>query len=217
MATLSVGVLISGRGTNLQALIDGCTDRSLPAEIVLVVSNVRGAAGLSLATAAGIPTCVVDHKGFENRPAFEVALTQALEKAGVNFVCLAGFMRLLTPTFVDRWYDRLINIHPSLLPSFPGLNTHQRAIDAGVRFAGCTVHYVRTEMDSGPIITQAAVGIRPNDTADTLAARVLEAEHVCYLSALRLIAEGRTLVDGNVVAIDSASAPTEAVINPIAN
>ena len=216
-ATLSVGVLISGRGTNLQALIDGCADRSLPAEIALVVSNVRDAAGLNLAAAAGISTCVVDHKDFADRPAFEVALSQALEEAGVNFVCLAGFMRLLTPTFVDHWYDRLINIHPSLLPSFPGLGTHQRAIDAGVRFTGCTVHYVRTEMDTGPIITQAAVGIRQDDTADTLAARVLEAEHVCYPTALRLIAEGRTQVNGNLVAIDGASSPTVALINPTEN
>ena len=217
MATLSLGVLISGRGTNLQALIDGCANWAFPVEIALVVSNVRDAAGLNLATAAGISTCVVDHKGFADRPAFEIALTQALEEAGVNFVCLAGFMRLLTPTFVDHWYDRLINIHPSLLPSFPGLGTHQRAIDAGVRFTGCTVHYVRTEMDTGPIITQAAVGIRQDDTADTLAARVLEAEHVCYPTALRLIAEGRTQVDGNVVVIDGASAPTVALINPTSN
>tara|TARA_B100000686_G_scaffold321771_1_gene374805 strand:- start:412 stop:981 length:570 start_codon:yes stop_codon:yes gene_type:complete len=189
----------------------------LPAEIALVVSNVRDAAGLNLAAAAGISTCVVDHKDFADRPAFEVALSQALEEAGVNFVCLAGFMRLLTPTFVDHWYDRLINIHPSLLPSFPGLGTHQRAIDAGVRFTGCTVHYVRTEMDTGPIITQAAVGIRQDDTADTLAARVLEAEHVCYPTALRLIAEGRTQVNGNLVAIDGASSPTVALINPTEN
>lgn len=214
MAILKVGVLISGRGSNLQALIDACADRSFPAEIVLVVSNVPGAAGLERARAAGIGATVIDHRDFEERADFDLALTRTLDTAGVTFVCCAGFMRVLTPAFVDRWRDRLVNIHPSLLPAFPGLDTHGRAIEAGVRFAGCTVHFVRAEVDRGPIIVQAAVAVQPGDDAASLAARVLEAEHVCYPRALRLIAEGRTRVCGEAVEIDGAAAPDGVSINP---
>ena len=218
MATLRVGVLISGRGSNLQALIEACADPSFPAKIALVISNVAGARGLDRAHSAGIATSVINHKDYEDRASFEIELTRALETADVTFVCLAGFMRLLTPTFVGRWYDRLINIHPSLLPAFPGLDTHQRAIEAGVRFAGCTVHYVRAEMDNGPIIVQAAVPIGPNDDAENLAERVLRAEHVCYPQALRLIAEGHVSVNRDVVEVDvgvgSTGSDDRMLINP---
>ncbi|MCG8559185.1 MAG: phosphoribosylglycinamide formyltransferase, partial [Hyphomicrobiales bacterium] len=170
-----VGVLISGRGSNMQALIAACRAPDYPAEIVLVVSNRPGAPGLAHAEAAGIATQTVDHKAFATREAFETELDGALRAAQVEIVCNAGFMRLLTGWFVERWRDRQLNIHPSLLPAFKGLDTHQRAIAAGVRIAGCTVHFVRTEMDAGPIVAQAAVPVRADDTPDTLAARVLEA------------------------------------------
>lgn len=214
MAALNVGVLISGRGTNLQALLDACADSAFPADISIVVSNVPGALGIERARASGVAIEIVNHKDFDDRASFETALTRVLEAAGVSFVCLAGFMRLLTPTFVDHWFDRLINIHPSLLPAFPGLHTHRRAIEAGVRFGGCTVHYVRSEMDSGPIIIQAAVPIAPDDNADSLAARVLDAEHICYPYALKLIAERHARVTGDVVEISDARSPENALINP---
>jgi len=214
MARLKAAVLISGRGTNLQALIDDCARPDAPAEIALVLSNVPAAAGLARAAAAGIATRIVDHKGFASRAAFEDALQRCLDEAGVQLVCLAGFMRLLTASFVERWRDRLINIHPSLLPSYRGLDTHARAIADGVRFAGCTVHFVRAEMDAGPIIVQAAVPVHADDDADRLAARVLEAEHRCYPLALRLIAAGRVRVEGERVIVDGAGSPPGIVLNP---
>ncbi len=205
-ASLKVGVLISGRGSNLQALIDACAAPDFPAEIALVLSNKADAYGLERAAFAGVPGTVVDHRDFPgDKRAFEEAMDARLRGAGVELVCLAGFMRLLSPWFVERWHDRLINIHPSLLPSFKGLDTHRRALDAGVRFHGCTVHYVRPEMDEGPIIAQAAVPVLPGDDADRLSARVLEAEHRLYPQALRLIAEGRARVEQDRVAL---SGPT---------
>ena len=185
---LRVGVLVSGRGSNLQALIDASSDPAYPAEIVLVLSNVPGAYALERAERAGIPTATVDHKAFDGREAFEDAVHSELTGSGVDLVCLAGFMRLLTDGFVERWHDRLINIHPSLLPAFRGLDVQQRAIDAGVRFSGCTVHYVRPAMDDGPIIAQAAVPILQDDDADKLAGRILMQEHKIYPLAVRLIA-----------------------------
>jgi len=214
MAGLRVGVLISGRGSNLQALIDGCAEGTIPAEIVTVISNVAGAYGLERAAAAAIPTAVIDHRGFEDRETFEAAVDQALTAASVELVCLAGFMRLLTPWFVGRWRDRLINIHPSLLPAFRGVHTHERALEAGVRLAGCTVHFVRAEMDAGPIIVQAAVPVAAADTPESLAERVLAAEHRCYPLALKLIAEGRVRVSGDVVQISGHEAPEGMLINP---
>lgn len=214
--TLRLGVLISGRGTNLQALIDACRDPAFPAEVALVISNKPDAGGLARATAAGIPTLVLKPKDYSDKPAHEAAMTQALEQAGVGLVCLAGFMRLLTGGFVARWHDRLINIHPSLLPAFPGIDTHARAIAAGVRFHGCTVHYVREVMDDGPIIVQAAVPVLPGDTPDILADRVLEEEHRAYPLAVRLIAQGRVRVDGPVAHIEGLRAP-EPVICPLPN
>ena len=172
------------------------------------------APGLVRAAKAGIPTRAIDHKAFGSRESFEAALNDALTEAGAELVCLAGFMRLLTAGFVETWRDRLINIHPSLLPAFRGLDTHARAIEAGAKFGGCTVHFVRSEMDDGPIIVQAAVPIAPDDTPDTLAARVLTMEHRIYPFAVRAIADGRVSIDGQRVRIDGAYVPEGAVMNP---
>lgn len=214
MARLTVAVLISGRGSNLQALIEACAASDFPARIGLVVSNVAGVYGLERAAAAGIPTLVLDHKAFGGRQPFEDALHDALTRAGIELVCLAGFMRLLTDGFVERWRDRLINIHPSLLPAFRGLHVHERVLAAGARFSGCTVHFVRPAMDDGPIIIQAAVPVSADDDAGTLASRVLAEEHRIYPSALRLIAEGRTRIQDERVIIVGARAPACSLINP---
>jgi formyltetrahydrofolate-dependent phosphoribosylglycinamide formyltransferase len=188
-----VGVLISGRGSNLQALIDA--QGSLGTyEIVLVVSNVAGVQGLERAAAAGIETAAIEHKSFgKDREAFERALDARLRAANVELVALAGFMRLLTGFFVGAWANRLINIHPSLLPSFPGLNTHARAIDAGAKLAGCTVHWVTEGVDAGPIVGQAAVPVYRGDTPATLAARTLDAEHVLFPACLALVCGGEAV------------------------
>ncbi len=216
MAGLKVGILISGRGSNMAALIDACARADFPAEVVLVVANNADAGGLSRAAAADIETQVVDHREFANRAAFEDALDAALRAAGVELVCLAGFMRLLGAEFLRRWHDRVLNIHPSLLPAFRGLHAHEQAIDGGVRISGCTVHIVRPEMDAGPIVVQAAVPVAADDTAETLAARVLAAEHRIYPQALRLMAEGRIQIQDDRVLVDSAALPTEVLINPSA-
>lgn len=217
MARLRLGVLISGRGSNLQALIDACRDPGFPAEIALVISNRADAGGLERAASAGLPTAVVLHRDFADRAAFDAALDAKLVESGVTLVCLAGFMRLLTAAFVERWRDRMINIHPSLLPAFKGLDTHERVLAAGVRFTGCSVHFVRAEMDEGPIIVQAAVPVLEGDDAHSLADRVLEAEHRCYPLAVRLIAEGRAQVDDGRVRIIGAPAPgASMLIHPAA-
>jgi phosphoribosylglycinamide formyltransferase 1 len=214
VARLKVGVLISGRGSNLQALIAACAAPGFPAAIALVVSNRADAAGLAHAARAGIPSRVVPHRDFSSRDAFDDALDRVLDEAGIELVCLAGFMRLLGARFVTRWRDRLVNIHPSLLPAFPGLDTHARALAAGVRFSGCTVHFVRLEMDQGPIIVQAAVPVQVGDDPGRLAARVLEAEHQAYPLALRLIAEGRVEVRDGRVAIAGETGAPPSVLNP---
>ena len=214
MARLNVAVLISGRGSNLQALIDGCAVADFPAQIGLVISNVAGAAGLNRAQEAGIATDVSDHRDYADREGFEAALDRALTAAGIELICLAGFMRLLTPGFVDRWKDRLINIHPSLLPAYKGLDTHARVLADGVRFTGCTVHFVRARMDHGPIIIQAEVPVHRDDDEDTLAARVLAAEHLCYPRALRLIAEGKLEITDEIVTITGIDSPNTVLINP---
>ncbi|MCM8733484.1 phosphoribosylglycinamide formyltransferase [Azospirillum sp. A1-3] len=215
MSKLKLGVLISGRGSNLQALIDACAASDFPAEIALVLSNNADAFGLERAAKAGIATAVVSHRDYPgDKPAFEAAMDATLRESGVELVCLAGFMRLLSPRFVGQWHNALVNIHPSLLPSFKGLDTHQRALDTGVRFHGCTVHYVRPEMDEGPIIAQAAVPVLPNDDAHSLADRVLESEHRLYPHAVRLIAEGRARVDGDLVRIGGPIPELAAVTNP---
>jgi phosphoribosylglycinamide formyltransferase-1 len=215
VARLKVGVLISGRGSNLQALLDACADPRFPAEIALVISNKPGAQGLERARAAGVPAVVINHRGFAGKEAFEAAVDARLRGAGVGLVCLAGFMRLLTSGFVASWRDRLINIHPSLLPAFKGLNTHARVLEAGVRVTGCTVHFVRPAMDDGPIIVQAAVPVLPGDDEHSLSGRVLAAEHHCYPLALKLIAEGRAKVVNERVTIENtAVADPGALINP---
>ena len=188
-----VAILISGRGSNMTALIEAAKARDYPAEIVLVVSNRPDAPGLARARAAGVATAVVDHADFgDQREAFERALDDELRKNRIDLICLAGFMRLLTPRFVTRWGGRMLNIHPSLLPKFKGLHTHRRALDAGVKRHGATVHFVVPEMDSGPIVAQDSIAVHEDDTEATLAARVLELEHQIYPRALRAVAEGRT-------------------------
>lgn len=197
---MKVGVLISGRGSNLKALIDACAKPDFPAEIVLVISNKADAGGLQIAKDADIATRVISHRDYDSREAFDRVMDQALREAGVEFVCSAGFMRILSDEFVEKWRDRQLNIHPSLLPAFKGLNVYARAIEAGCKVSGCTVHFVRAAMDEGPIVAQAAVPILEGDTPDTLAARILEAEHKIYPEALRLVAEGRvTIVDERTV------------------
>lgn len=193
----SLAILISGRGSNLQALIDSCARADFPARIAVVISNRPGAAGLDRAKQAGIPVETVDHRLFSGREDFESALDATLRRYPVDLVCLAGFMRILTAGFVEKWPDRIINIHPSLLPDYKGLDTHARALADGRDKAGCTIHFVRPAMDDGPIILQKKVPILPDDTADSLAQRVLAQEHIAYPEAVRLVAEGRVRVEGD--------------------
>lgn len=219
MARKRIAVLISGRGTNLQSLIDAARDESYPAEIALVISNKSEAAGLARAAAAGIATHVLDHRAFgkgdAGRAAFDAALSAALKEARVDYVCLAGFMRILTSGFVKEWRGRLINIHPSLLPAFKGLDVHERMIAAGVKIAGCTVHFVSVEMDSGPIIGQAAVPVLADDNPSSLAERILAEEHKLYPACVRLVADGTAkLADTGVVAFHGAVAADSALHNP---
>jgi phosphoribosylglycinamide formyltransferase-1 len=195
MSKKRVAILISGRGSNMAALIEAARAPDYPAEIALVVSNRPEAAGVERAKAAGIQAVVIDHKQFANRVAFEARLHQTLLEHRIDLIANAGFMRLLTGGFVDRWKDRHLNIHPSLLPAYPGLETHERALRDGVQITGCTVHFIRVEMDAGPIVAQAAVPVMPDDTAESLSARVLEAEHKLYPHALRLVAAGIVRVE----------------------
>jgi phosphoribosylglycinamide formyltransferase-1 len=213
MKRVRTAVLISGRGSNMVALVEAARDPAFPAEIALVLSNRPDAGGLDYARKAGITTAVVDHKAFAgDRGAFEEALQTVLAEHAIELVCLAGFMRVLTPVFVTRWTGRLLNIHPSLLPAFRGLDTHARALAAGVRIHGCTVHFVTPELDEGPVIMQAAVPVLADDTAGSLAARVLAQEHVIYPAALARVASGTTrLVDGRVVT-KADEAPAAAVL-----
>jgi phosphoribosylglycinamide formyltransferase-1 len=192
MSRKRVAVLISGRGSNMTALIEAAKDPTYPAEIVLVLSNIPDAGGLQIAKAAGIETVVIDHKRYgKDRAAFEAAMQSVLEQHKIEIVCLAGFMRILTAGFVEKWRGRMLNIHPALLPAFKGLDTHKRALEAKVKQHGATVHFVVPEMDSGPVILQGAVEVRPDDTEVSLAARVLTVEHRIYPEALKMLAEGR--------------------------
>jgi phosphoribosylglycinamide formyltransferase 1 len=207
MAKTRVAILISGRGSNMEALIEAAKDSLYPAEIALVVSNEPAAEGLKRAGASGIPTATVDHRPFgKDREAFERALQHELQAQRIELVCLAGFMRLLTPWFVRQWEGRLLNIHPALLPAFKGLDTHARALKAGAKAHGATVHFVVPEMDSGPIVAQQAVPVHASDTEATLAARVLEVEHRIYPLALKLVAEGRVKLENGRCLIDGKPA-----------
>ena len=209
------GVLVSGGGTNLQALIDASSDPGFPAEIVLVISNRPDAGALDRADKAGIAARVIRHGDYDGRAPFDAALDEALRAANCDIVCTAGFMRILTAGFVEGWRGRMINIHPSLLPAFPGLNTHQRALDASARIAGCTAHLVIPDLDAGPILAQAAVPILAGDTADSLAARVLTQEHLIYPLALKMVAEGRVRVEEGRAIISEQPAPGgDVLINP---
>jgi len=201
MARKRIAVLISGRGSNMAALIEAASDPAYPAEIALVLSNIPDAGGLSVANSKGIKTETVDHKKFgKDRAGFEKTVQDVLDANKIQFVCLAGFMRLLTSAFVTHWHGRMLNIHPALLPSFKGLDTHERALAEGVKIHGATVHFVVPEMDSGPIVAQAAVPVLSNDTPQSLAGRVIQAEHRIYPLALRWLAEGKLkIVDGRCV------------------
>ena len=185
---IKVAVLISGNGTNLQALIDACIAPSYPAEIVLVISNTANAKGIVRAREAGITTRIIDHTNYSSRKEFDTELSMTLSNSQCKLVCLAGFMRILSESFVNTWPNGILNIHPSLLPSFPGTKTHERALEAGVKVSGCTLHFVTAELDAGPIIGQAAVPVLENDTPKTLANRVLIEEHKLYALGLELVA-----------------------------
>jgi phosphoribosylglycinamide formyltransferase-1 len=207
-------VLISGRGTNLQALIEAASAPDYPAEIALVISNKPQAEGLKRATAAGIHQTVLDHNDFKTREDFDAALDEELRMRQIDFVCLAGFMRILTGQFVRDWRGRIINIHPSLLPGFRGLHAHERMIDAGVKIAGCTVHFVSPELDAGPIIGQAALTVSPDDTPQSLAARILELEHKLYPACVKLIVQNKARLSGATVTYDRSIVAGGALMNP---
>jgi phosphoribosylglycinamide formyltransferase-1 len=216
MARARTAILISGRGSNMAALLEAARDPAYPAEIALALSNRADAAGLARAAAAGVPTAVVESRAFRgDRPGFEAAMEQVLAAHGIELIALAGFMRVLTPGFVRRWEGRLVNIHPSLLPAFPGLDTHERAIAAGVRLHGCTVHLVSAGVDEGPILVQAAVPVLPHDTPAALAARVLAEEHRIYPAALAWLAAGRVRMENGRAVVEGAAPPAGALVNPL--
>ncbi len=206
MARVSTAVLVSGRGSNLKALLEAAKDPDYPAEITTVISNEPYAPAIDLAAAAGCEVALVPHREQPSRLHFETMLQTQILEGGCELVCLAGFMRILSANFVAAWSGRLLNIHPSLLPAFPGLDTHRRALEAGVRLAGCSVHFVNDELDGGPIIGQAAVPVSPGDSEESLAARVLAAEHLLYPRCLALVATGAVRLEDGKVAWDVPTA-----------
>jgi len=215
MTKRRVAILISGRGSNMAALIKAAKDPTFPAEIVLVMSNITNAGGLERAQAAGIAAVTIESKSFgRDREAFERAMHDELVRHNIDLVCLAGFLRLLTPWFVQQWQGRMINIHPALLPAYRGLHTHERALADGVKIHGATVHFVVPDVDAGPIIVQGAVAVHETDTADTLAARVLEVEHQIYPQALRMVASGQTSIIGALCRATGATATEKTLISP---
>lgn len=209
-----VAILISGRGSNMRSLVEAARQEGFPAEIALVLSNVASAEGLKFAAAQGIETAVVEHRKFPDRESFERAMQATLRKHAIDLVCLAGFMRVLTGWFVEQWRERVLNIHPALLPSYRGLHTHERALADGVKIHGATVHFVSPEMDAGPIVVQAAVPVLDSDTPDSLAARVLAQEHRIYPLALKLVAGGFARIDGARVLFEAKDAPPSALVWP---
>ena len=213
-----VAILISGRGSNMAALIDAAKSADFPAEIVLVISNRAEAGGLAIAAQSGIPTVTIESRPFgRDRAAFEAVMQKALEQHRVELICLGGFMRLLTAEFVQRWYGRMLNIHPSLLPSFPGVDVQAQALRAGVKISGATVHFVIPETDAGPIVMQGAVAVHEDDTPESLAARILTVEHRIYPDALRLLASGRISLEGDVCKTAGSAAPEGALVSPALN
>jgi phosphoribosylglycinamide formyltransferase-1 len=212
-----VAILISGRGSNMAALIEAARAKDFPAEIVVVISNRSDAGGLQKAEASGIPTVTIESKAFgSDRAAFEAVLQAALDQHRVELICLGGFMRLFTAEFVQRWFGRMLNIHPSLLPSFPGLDPQGQALRAGVKISGATVHFVIPETDAGPILMQGAVAVHDEDTADTLAARILKIEHRIYPDTLRLVAGGQIRLDGDICKTAGVAGPENVLISPSA-
>ena len=212
-----VAILISGRGSNMVALIEAAKAEDFPAEIVAVISNRADAAGLAKASANGIPTIVIESKPFgKDRAGFEAMLQRALDEKSVELICLGGFMRLFTAEFVQRWYGKMLNIHPSLLPCFPGLDPHGQALKAGVKISGATVHFVIPETDAGPIVVQGAVAVADDDTPETLAARVIQIEHQIYPEALRLLASDRLRLEGDVCKTAGNAASDGTLISPAA-
>ena len=215
MSKLKVAVLISGRGTNMGALARATMDPDFPAEIALVISNRPNVAGIDLAMEHDLPYAVIDHDDFDTREAHEAAMTEALNAVGVELVCLAGYMRILTESFIKAWRGKILNIHPSLLPAFRGVDTHERALERGVRVHGCTVHFVNAELDDGPIVLQAVVPVLPGDDADSLSERVLVAEHEVYPRALELIANRKIRWSGDSSVQDiNVSAEDVLLIDP---
>ncbi len=212
-----VAILISGRGSNMAALIEAAQVQDFPAEIAVVISNRPDAPGLEKAAASGVPTVTIDSKPFgRDRAAFEAVLQRALDEHRVDLICLGGFMRLFTAEFVQRWYGRMLNIHPSLLPSFPGLDPHGQALRAGAKISGATVHFVIPETDAGPIVMQGAVAVAADDTPETLSARILAIEHRIYPDALRLLASGRLKLDGDICKTAGADDSNNTLISPAA-
>ena len=213
-----VAILISGRGSNMVALVKAASAADFPAEIAVVISNRADALGIERAKAAGVPTVVVESKPFgKDRAGFEAKLQAVLEEHRIELICLGGFMRLFTAEFARRWYGKMLNIHPSLLPSFPGLDPHGQALRAGVKISGATVHFVIPETDAGPILMQGAVGVSDHDTAETLSERILEVEHRIYPDALRLLATGAVQIDGDVCKTPDSAGSGNFLISPVAS
>ena len=209
-----VAILISGRGSNMMALVEAARAKDYPAEIVSIIASRPDAAGLAWAKAQGLPTVAVDHKSYATREAFDETVHAALVEARTDLIALAGFMRIQSAAFVQKWQGRQLNIHPSLLPLFKGLHPHKQALDAGVKISGCSVHFVTEEMDSGPIIAQAAVPVLDGDTPETLAERILVAEHKLYPHALALVASGRAILDGGRVRSGSTASRADGLFSP---
>ena len=212
---MKIGVLISGRGSNLKALIESQENGTLGAEISTVISNVPKVMGLKIADEKQIENHVVDHRNYRSRELFEDQLTLILEASDINLICLAGFMRILTTNFIKKWENKIINIHPSLLPAFKGLNTHERAIESGAKFTGCTTHFVYPDLDEGPIIAQSVVPISQNDTVKTLSAKVLAEEHKLYPATVNLISRGLVKVQKSLVTIKLYSSPDTSLVSPV--
>ena len=212
---MKIGVLISGRGSNLKALIESQENGTLGAEISTVISNVPKVMGLKVADDRQIENHVVDHKNYRSRELFENELNSILQASDINLICLAGFMRILTNNFIKKWENKIINIHPSLLPAFKGLNTHERAIKSGAKFTGCTTHFVYPDLDEGPIIAQSVVPISQNDTVKTLSAKVLAEEHKLYPATVNLISRGLVKVQKSLVTIKLYSSPETTLVSPV--